>query len=94
MYAEIQFVSIFNALSISYRARLFTKNSKNLIRTPDATTLQRVPQCYWQPKDVCPFFEIMFISWTVNNVQYIKPLFPMITLNMHHLLDTKVKVNH
>lgn len=46
MYAEIQFVSIFNALSISYRARLFTKNSKNLIRTPDATTLQRVPQCY------------------------------------------------
>ena len=52
IYAEIQFISIFNVLSVSYRVRLFTKNSENLIRTTDTTTLQCVPRCYLQVKDV------------------------------------------
>ena len=45
IYAEIQFISIFNVLSVSYRVRLFSKNSQNL-RTMDNTTLQCVPPCY------------------------------------------------
>ena len=45
IYAEIQFISIFNVLSVSYRVRLFSKNSQNL-RTTDTTTLQCVPPCY------------------------------------------------
>ena len=45
-----------------------------------------------------PVFLSLFWTYVylldLKNLQYIKPLFPLIILNMHHLLGTKVKVNH